>query len=220
MKQLEKDSNMKYNILFILITIMTTSQVFSQRVEITPMFGYQFGGAVDETEQEEGVFDYKDALGLNGSGYAGLIIDIRLGQRTLLEIAWDRQPTQMNFHEGNGEAQEIVASTDINLDYLYAGLIYDWSQTFFRPFVGGTVGIIRLDPKEDLKTEIHYFLAPVVGFKTFASKNFAIRAQVRFIVSNMPEKVLFEDAQGEGFHHEKETFMTQFQLGLGLVIGL
>jgi hypothetical protein len=209
---------MNNKLLFIFITLLFSSQAVSQQVEIAFMGGYQFGGMLDETEQEGGVIFPGNALGLNGSGNFGVLVDVRLGARTVLEASWDRQSTQLNFH--NGETEEISKASDIYLDYYQVGLIYDYSKTSIRPFIGGTVGIARLIPNENFETETLFALSPIVGLKTFITKNLALRLQGRLLVSDTPQGYYFKDAAGEAFHHEKSTFMIQFQFGIGVVYGL
>jgi hypothetical protein len=198
---------------------MISSQAISQRVEIALMTGYQMGGILDETTQQEGIFTPGDALGLTGSGNFGLLVDIRLAKKVFLELSMDRQLTNLNYHEapdGN-----IVRSIPINVDYYQAGIIYDWSSSYFRPFFGVSVGLVRMAPEENLESETRMNISPfMVGVKTYASKYFAFRLHGKLLISDVAEKVYFKDAAGQGFRHEKSTFMTQIQFGVGMVVAL
>jgi hypothetical protein len=198
---------------------MISSQAISQRVEIALMTGYQMGGILDETTQEEGIFDPGDALGLTGSGNFGVMLDLRLAKKVFLELSLDRQLTNLNYHEapdGN-----IVRSIPIKVDYYQAGFIYDWSSSYLRPFFGVSVGLVRMAPDEDLKSETRMNISPLmVGVKTYASKYFAFRLHARLLISDIPEKEYFKDSSGQGFHHDKSTFMTQIQFGVGMVVSL
>jgi hypothetical protein len=211
---------MKLN-LFIITTIimMISSLAISQRVEIAFMTGYQMGGMLDETTQQEGIFTPGDALGLTGSGNFGILLDIRLAKKVFLELSLDRQLTNLNYHEA--PSGNIIRTVPIKVDYYQAGFIYDWSSSHLRPFFGVAVGLVRLAPDENLESETRLNISPfMVGVKTYASKYFAFRIHGRLMISDIPGKVYFKDSAGQGFNHEKSTFMTQIQFGVGMVVSL
>jgi len=64
--------------------VMVPLSGFTRQFEFVVMGGYQFGGMVDETTQQGGVFTPGPALGLSGSGNWGVIADYRLGSKLLL----------------------------------------------------------------------------------------------------------------------------------------
>jgi hypothetical protein len=208
-----------YLYIILAIILLISSQAVSQRVEIALMTGFQMGGMLDETTQQEGVFDPGDALGLTGSANFGLLVDVRLGKKLFLELSLERQSTNLNYHEA--ATGDIIRNIKINVDYYQMGLVYDWSSSYLRPFFGVSAGIVRLAPQENLESETRFNLSPLmVGVKTYASKYFAFRLHARLMISDIPEKVYFKNAAGEGFQHEKSTFMTQIQFGVGMVLAL
>ena len=210
---------------FSILTFVFASSLIAQKFQFGGMAAYQIGGILEETEQAEGVFTYKDALGVSASPNFGLYVNYRLIPKMRLEVSWDRQLSQLNFHAEDSTSLEIDNRTitklsDLNLDYYLVGLIYDWSDDKLQPFFGVSVGMVRMSPSEDLKTESRPSFATVLGVNTFASQYFAFRAQVRFMVAHMPSGDMFTNSAGEGFHHEKDTFMIQYHFGLGFVINL
>jgi len=210
---------------FSFLTFVFASSLIAQKFQFGGMAAYQIGGILEETEQAEGVFSYGDALGVSASPSYGMYFNVRLIPKMLLEVSWDRQLSQLNFHEADSTSIEIDNRTitklsDLNMDYFLVGLIYDWSDENIQPFIGMSLGMVRMSPSEDLKTESRPAFAPVVGINTFTSSYFAFRAHVRFMVSHMPKGDMFTNSAGEGFHHEKDTFMIQYQFGLGFVINL
>jgi hypothetical protein len=92
------------------------------------------------------------------------------------------------------------------------GLVYDWSTTGNRPFIGGSAGIARLAPSEGLSTETHPAFAFIGGYKMAVSNKIFLRGHVRLAFTKMPEGSLFT----EEYQHHKETFMPQFQVGFGI----
>ncbi len=190
---------------------------FSQRLEITALGGYQFGGIVDETTQEEGVFTPGEALGLSGNGIFGLIVDYRLGPRLLLELSWDRQPTWLNHHVPTDKGTEVNQISDINVDYYQIGLIYDWSASNFKPFAGATIGVVSMNPTEiKYSTETQPSFTVLLGMRYFLNEIFALRLQGKLHLNKIPKGNLFFPE----YQHNKETFMSQFQIGLGIVFAI
>jgi hypothetical protein len=200
-------------IIFLVFTVFSLSR--AQRFEISVMGGYQFGGATDETTQEGGVFTFGDAMGISGSGNYGVHLDIPLRPKMKLEIYWDRQHTRLNYHDS--QTDEWLKIANLNVDYFQIGLIYDWSHTSVRPFIGGTIGFVNMSPDmESVMAETQFAASPIVGVRVFASDYFAFRFQGRFSWSRIPEGRFFT----EYYEHHKETFMTQIQLGMGVTLAL
>lgn len=212
--------------LMILMILLIYSILPAQKYQVALMGSYQFGATVDETEQAGGVFEWNEALGISGSGSFGVVFDIRLIQKMKLELSWDRQLTQLNFHEGimntppdqTSDERPVTKLSDLNVDYYLIGLIYDWSQTNLKPFIGASVGMVRMIPKEDFSTESRFAFAPIVGLEMYASSFFAFRAHARFMIGNMPAGEMFTPGSGDAYVHHKDTFMIQYQIGLGAVL--
>jgi hypothetical protein len=202
----------------VLIVLLTIGCVWAEKLEITALGFYQFGGGVDETTQAEGVFDYGEALGFSGAGGFGFIVDYRLGRRTLLEISWDQQSSALNHHQPDSatDAVSVMPIADLDVQYFQLGLIYDWSNSTTRPFIGGAVGMVRMDPSGAYRTESSPAFSAIVGVKSLVNRTVAFRMHFRLAISQMPEGSLFLDE----YDHHKETFSPQFHLGVGLGVSL
>jgi hypothetical protein len=212
-------------ITLLIFTFLLVSVLPAQKYQFGGMAAYNIGGILEETEQAEGVFTYGNALGVSASEAFGLYFNVQLLQKMRLEVSWDRQLSQLNFHAADSASPNIdnrVISklSDINIDYFLVGLVYDWSQGNYQPFIGASIGMARFTPDGDFNAESRPGLATVLGVNMFMSSYFAFRAQTKFMVTHMPEGVFFQNSAGEGFHPEKDTFMIQYQFGLGFVINL
>ncbi len=205
-----------YKLLNILFLISVTSSLsLAQHYEVSMLGGYQFGGATDETIQEEGVFIFGDAMGISGSINYGLYLDIPLKPKMKLEVYWDQQPSRLNYHDIQNDARLKIAN--LKVEYYQIGLIYDWSQTRIKPFIGGTIGIIRMVPDvEDVTTETQFATSPIAGVRVLVSESIAIRFQGRISWSRIPQGQFFT----QYYEHHKETFMIQMQFGMGLTLVL
>lgn len=204
---------------YITLTILLVANYsHAGNFELTALGFYQFGGGVDETTQAEGVFDYGEALGISGSGGVGFIVNYHLGQRTILEASWDRQSSALNYHQPDSTtgAVSILQIADLEVQYFQIGLIYDWSRSTTRPFIGGAVGMVRFNPDGAYSTETSPAFSTTVGVKSLVNRTVAFRIHFRLAISQMPEGSLFF----EEYDHHKETYSLQFQLGVGIGISL
>lgn len=210
---------MNIKMLLIGVLILNSSFVLAQRFQIGAIMGYQLGAIVDESEKDQGIDYPGPGLGVSGAVNYGFLADINLGSKVILELSWDQQPSNLNFH--NGETKEVTKLADIKVQYYQAGLLYSWSSTTFKPFVGGTVGFTNMIPGGDYQKETRFSAGPIFGFTTYASKYFGIRFQGRVLITNMTSGELFTNSSGESlFTHHKSTFTTQIQLGIGIVTGI
>ena len=197
------------------------TQDFMPDFEVSLIGGYQFGGAMDESKkvQHEDVFG--ESLGIEGSGKLGAIVDYRLGPALLLELSYDRHDSKFNFH--NQDQTVIMKVSDLMQHVYQAGLMYNWGGSGpVQPYIGGTIGLTNLVPKEDFSSELLIAGAPVFGIKTFASKHFALRFQSRLLVTYMPRSDdYFSSPSGQGhYNHTINSYMTQIDFSLGVTIGL
>ena len=212
---------MKKHILLSLFVLAGASSGWAQEVQYKPNFevsfvgGYQFGGVIDEAVKHEGVDTYGEALGIQGSEFAGVIFDYRLGPQLLLEFSMDRQFTVLDYH--SPEPVTVTKLADLHLDVYHAGLMYVWRSGEVQPYVGGTIGMTSMIPNEGLSGVRRFSFAPVFGLKTFSSKHFALRFQTRLLVTSMPkdEKYFYD-----GYQHTLNSYMTQIHFMIGVTAGL
>ena len=187
----------------------------AQKIEVSALGFYQIGGAVDETTQEGGVFDPGQALGINASGGLGLILDYHLGARAVLQITWDQQFSSLRHYvpdSSEGQRTETDIS-DLKVQYFLIGLVADWSRTKTRPYIGGGIGFARIAPDGGAyEVETRPAFALVIGCKQWISSSLTMQIRGRVAISHMPKGTLFF----EEYIHHKETFMPQFQVGVGL----
>ncbi len=207
-------NTIRYLVLFV---VLWGSVVGAQSWEIAVLGGYQFGGIADETTQQEGIFTSGEALGIDGSALVGVVANYRLKEKMLLELSFDRQATQLNHHIPAEEHTEISRISAVNVDYYQLGLLYDWSPSRWRPFLGATVGIVSMNPSNTgYHSETHLAFTTMLGLRYFLNQTFAIRVQGKLNISRIPRGELFFP----GYQHHKETFMSQIQLGVGVVVAL
>ena len=107
---------MKKSIVFFSI-IISGSFLYGQKLEIGGAVGYQFGGAVDQTELDQGDTHPGDGLGINSSPNLGGYVSYRLAPKMRMEFSFDNQMTHMNFHDHQTGYGFLVSA---------AGVLQDW----------------------------------------------------------------------------------------------
>jgi outer membrane protein W len=87
-----------------------------------------------------------------------------------------------------------------------------------RPFVSGTFGLTRMDPKgSDLNTENHFSLALGTGVKFYLSRNFGLRFDMRAIYTAVSSDTAIFCAGGCAVQVSSTGFM-QTELGAALML--
>jgi len=152
-----------------LAAISVASMVSAQQVEITPHYGYRFGGGL--TDYYTGT-DYD----FNDSESYGLTVNYTLGLMgdTQLDFSWSRQDTEMDVR-GNYPRDTF----DVTVDYWQAGGLKQWNEDeSVRPFIIGSLGAAHFSPgPADLSSATRFALAFGGGVKILPSEHIGIRLQ-------------------------------------------
>ena len=206
--------------LVIIISLLCSFSItLGQTIEFGGALGYQIGGAVDESEKDQGTDFPGDGLGIQSSPNFGAYASCRMTAKIQLEFSFDSQSTHMNFH--NSQTKEINKIADMTVSYYQIGLLYDLSQANIRLFAGGSIGMADLALKGNYNKEKRLVASPVLGAKILASKYLAFRIQTRVFMINMPAGSIFCNTEtGECFEHHKSTFVSQIQIMTGIVISI
>jgi hypothetical protein len=201
-----------------LLLISTEALSQAKKIEFSVMIGHQFGAVVDETTKDEGVDSLGLALGALGSASYELILDYHITPKMYLELSWDHQPTKLEFIDRPADTTSIL--TDLSVNYYQVGLIYNWSDSEKQPFIGMTVGMAQWITGGDWQNESGFVFTPIFGYQGWVSDYFAFRAQLKFMISNMPAGTIFTNTStGTGFDHTKNTWATQVVLAVGFTLG-
>lgn len=106
------------------------------QVEVTPFYGYQFGGDFEDAETGQ-------RYDLAGGACAGAQLDIQLSEVTQLEFYFSRQETELES-EGPFPTDTFF---DLDVDYYHIGGTLLLSRDEWQPFVVGTLGATHLSPE-------------------------------------------------------------------------
>lgn len=159
-------------------------EVQNTRFEITPFVGYQWGGSL---ETNAGDVLPAGELQTPGSVGWGGILSFRTSPASAVELTYLRQDTDIELDRATGGTTPLEGGFAIN--YIQLGGVYEFrSETQFRPFLTGSLGIGIFDPKaEDLGSDTRFSWTVGTGAKyMFKSNRIGIRADLRLWVTPFP----------------------------------
>jgi hypothetical protein len=201
-----------------LLLVATEAFAQAKKVELSGMVGYQWGALVDETTKDEGVDSLANALGALGSATYGLIFDYHLTRTMYLELSWDQQRSQLEFIDRAADTSTVL--TDLAVNYYQVGLVYNWSDTKKQPFIGVTFGMAQWVTHGDFEDQSGFVFTPIFGYQSWMSGVVGYRAQLKFLVSNMPAGEIFSNSTtGFSHTHTKNTWTTQIHLSVAISLG-
>jgi hypothetical protein len=157
----------------LLIALALSLPAMAQAVEVTPFIGQRYGGSFADANTGAS-FEVADANAF------GLVFDFDTEPDKQIEILLSRQNTSLSTNDPLFTGNPLF---DLTIDYYHLGGLYmlpDYDKV--RPFVSGTFGITRMDPKRaDLTTETRMSLSLGAGAKIFFTKNLGLRFDLRGI---------------------------------------
>ena len=157
----------------LLIALALSLPAMVQAVEVTPFAGQRYGGSFVDANTGA-TFQVADANAF------GLVFDFDTEPDKQIEVLLSRQNTYLSSNDPLFTGNPLF---DLTIDYYHIGGLYmlpDYDRV--RPFVSGTFGLTRMEPKRaDLTTETRLSLSLGAGAKIFFTKNLGLRFDVRGI---------------------------------------
>jgi len=219
------------------------------RFELTPTVGYRWGGGIDVYERAL-EFDNYD-VDVDASGSYGLRLGVDISPRLQFELLFSRQPGEfVDEHglfsewftqlyppdcippgaddpvdpcyiiEGRGEI------LDVNVTYLHGGLVWSLRDGESSPYLVGSLGVARVDPRVQLHTETGLSASVGGGYKWTLSKRLGLRFEGRAFVTDMDEAVGVEQVSHPDcevpctYTYRYPDFLIQFEAMVGLSVRL
>jgi len=139
----------------------------AQSFEISPFFGYRFGGTIENSRGESSDLKAAPAYGLSFD-YSPYKND-----SMKLELFWSRQDSQMDLGTVGG-----LEHMGLWVDVFQIGGVYESGQGRLHETVTALVGATVFSPEEG-DVEARFSLSLGLGVKYFLSKNLALRADLR-----------------------------------------
>jgi hypothetical protein len=153
-------------ITFLTAIMLSTSMLFAQYIEITPLFGYTFSGTVDGYSSS---YDVKDDMMYGG------MLDVEFDHLLFLELSYRRIDPDLveKSHLGGN-----ISTYSIGVEHYQVGVIKELLDNEIKPFVGATIGTSRYFGKEKGSERYWLFSAAIeLGAKVFITDKIGIRLQ-------------------------------------------
>lgn len=173
-------------------------------VEITPYAGYRYGGL----SYDPGYF-YLDIVGTaypvgaesRDHGIVGLILDVGLNPKWMLEFLVNRQDTEIEY-TGLYVLDCFCMPDDLEQTTVQAGLLRRWEGQRVKPFVAFGLGLARLESTamtmEGTPIDEDRFAASIAaGLKVSLLDWLALRLEGRSYWLDLPESLGSDLVQGE-----------------------
>ncbi len=197
------------------LMVWCATTTFAQpRPEVSPFFGYQYGGKHDLSEGE---------INISSAPDYGVIISFPVKETPGLraEIYYSRQETELHYQESSFQPMTKLFSMASN--YFLAGGAYEEDLGTFTPVGLLAVGVAYLDP-QDPGYVGEWFLSACLGFgfKTYFSERVGLRVQGRLLAPIQISDGTVWCTSGSGCYIELTagTIILQADVTAGLVIVL
>jgi hypothetical protein len=145
----------------------------STRLEITPLYGLQWGGTI---RTYEGDFVFQD------SGMWGVIVDVTVRSGAQVELLYWRQDTDVVLDEGFVSSTQLF---DAAVEYWQIGGLYEFRRAGnVRIFGSMSLGATHIDPEPAILDDDWKFSTIFgLGAKVFVSDRIALRLQASMPVT-------------------------------------
>ncbi len=164
-------------VFFLLLTLVPAAQppaAHAQKVEINPFVGLRFAG---EFDNDSGDFFDSD-FEVDESSALGLGLGFALSRSLQLEFFWSHQESDLISDQGFFLGDVEITALDV--DYLHAGLLYQWAPGQLRPFITGSLGVTEFSPENSLlEDETRFSFSVGGGVKIFFNQSFGLRFDAR-----------------------------------------
>lgn len=158
-----------------LLAPSTAAFAQEKRWEITPSFGYKFGGSFDFLEIEalsEGSF--KDGLEY------GVSFGYNVTRQFSVEAAWNRQASALEV-SGLATGGRQVEVFDMNIDQWHGNFVWTVSDATVKPFFLLGLGATVFSPDiDEIDNETKFSFGVGAGIKYFPADSFGLRLQARW----------------------------------------
>ncbi len=159
------------------LLLLVPSAALAQRVELTPLGGYRFGGSLALVETV-GDAEQRHELEVADHAAWGAQLAVRVSNDTEVELLYARQDTELRtggLFTGKPVFGLALESWQFGGNYLFGE-----ERERVRPYVGMGLGLTRLLPEaEGLQDETRFSASFAGGVKLWLAKNLGLRFEAR-----------------------------------------
>ena len=195
---------MKKNITLSFLFALIAVGVYSQKVEITPQYGYQIGAKYNF---------YGGYIKLTDSDQFGLTVGAPLSDDIQVEFMWVQQNTNVRVKDYILYPGETTI-TDISVNHYQIGATHTFGYSDALPFFGISAGWSTFNPKEsNFSSNTKFTLGVAGGVKYYFTEHIGIRLQSQLLMPIDWGGVYFGNG-GSGVHVGGTILQLNFSGGL------
>ncbi|WP_298551552.1 hypothetical protein [uncultured Algibacter sp.] len=124
---------MKCNFHLSLLFILSINILLAQKFELEANYGYELGAKLTEKPNDINYLKLDSGSNINISG------GVNIGEQMLIKLSWHNQSTSILIKDQDVSINESDLS-DINLNFILAGVTYYLTETKLQPYLGAGVG--------------------------------------------------------------------------------
>jgi hypothetical protein len=188
--------------------LSTALALRAQVLELSPFYGYRFGGEIKIQSTEE-------HLSLKDAPAYGIAVDFApRGSDFKLELLWSHQESSVNFNGYGG-----LGKVDVDVDQFMIGGVAETERGRWRAYVTGMLGATYFS-SEGSGSDTRFGLCVGVGAKYFLIKNrLALRADARGYCSIVSSEAGFIYYNGVTVATFSGSTLWQGEVSAGITLG-
>ena len=175
-------------------------------VEISPAYGYRWGGGVKTTDGQDLNFQDGRAYGLSLDYSPNRDSDLKF------ELLWSRQDSGINLDNAHG-----LNHLGLTVDEFQIGGVLETTYGRLHPYITGLLGASLFGPQGN-DSEVRFSLSIGGGVKFFLLRNLAFRADLRGFCTVVESDSAFIYAGGVTIAHFSGSTLWQGEITGGLTV--
>ncbi|MHC4693863.1 MAG: outer membrane beta-barrel protein [Planctomycetota bacterium] len=188
----------------------STSRIADPRkhFELTPMWGYTFGGKFEDEENDE-------TIEIAEESSFGFRFAYDYSSYAQIEFVYSLQETELT----GGDLFPRDALFDLDVHYFHIGGTLLWGQEKWQPYFTGTVGLTHFDPEDSgIDSLTRFSMGFGGGVRYFPLKHVGLYLGARGLVTFVNSEIeAYSSSQGSYVRIESDAIW-QFQVYAGLII--
>ena len=195
-----------YAISLVISTLHAQDEQAPTRFEISPFYGYRWGGGLETTTGQE--------LGFQDGRAYGLALDYSPlhSQDVKLELLWSRQESGVDLHGFDG-----LHHIGMTVDEFQIGGVLETGRDRLRAYITGLLGATLFGP-DDADSEVRFSLSIGGGVKFFLLRNLALRADLRGYCTVVDSESAFISVGGVTVAHFSGSSLWQGEVTGGVTL--
>jgi hypothetical protein len=157
-----------------LVLLVPTLAYAQSGVELTPSFGFRWGGKLYAEDSSLLTHDVE----VQSSDTWGLNLNFPVNEHFQIELLASKQSTQ--FGNENGLFEQSSDHVDVDISYAHIGMLWQWPVNDWAPYIATSIGVGHIDPNLRGATAEDRFSASFAwGFKLRLADHVGLRIEQR-----------------------------------------